>query len=44
LLDAFAFGQFSVGDVPTYLKVGRHTIYWGESLLLGGATHGISYS
>ena len=44
LLDAFAFGQFSVAGVPTYLKVGRHTLYWGESLLLGGATHGISYA
>lgn len=44
LLDAFAFGQFTLGDVPTYLKVGRHTIYWGESLLLGGSVHGISYA
>jgi hypothetical protein len=43
LLDAFAFGQFTVGDVPTYFKAGRHTLYWGESLLLGGAIHGISY-
>ncbi len=44
LLDAFAFGQLTVAGVPTYLKAGRHTIYWGESLLLGGATHGISYA
>ncbi len=44
LLDAFVFGRFTVGDVSTYLKFGRHTVYWGESLLLGGSTHGISYS
>jgi Protein of unknown function (DUF1302) len=44
LLDAFAFGKFQIGDIPIRLKVGRHTIFWGESLLLGGAIHGISYA
>ena len=43
-LDAFAFGNFEVADVPVNVKVGQHTVYWGESLLLGGAIHGISYS
>jgi len=44
LLDAFAFGRFNVGEIPVRVKVGRHTVYWGESLLLGGAIHGIAYS
>lgn len=44
LLDAFAFAKFDLGDVPVTVKAGRHTIYWGESLLLSGAIHGISYS
>jgi hypothetical protein len=44
LLDAFVFDKFNLGDVPVNVKVGRHTEYWGESLLLGGVLHGISYS
>ena len=44
LLDAFVFASFDAGDVPVSIKAGRHTVYWGESLLLGGAVHGISYS
>lgn len=42
LLDAFVFANFDVDSIPVSLKVGRHTIYWGESLLT--ATHGIAYS
>lgn len=44
LLDAFVFANFDVADVPVKLKAGRHTVFWGEALLLGGAMHGISYS
>jgi hypothetical protein len=44
LLDAFTFGNFMIGSVPVSVKAGRDTIYWGESLLLGGALNGISYS
>jgi hypothetical protein len=29
------------GDVPINVKAGQHTVYWGDSLLLGGAIHGI---
>jgi hypothetical protein len=43
-LDAFAFTTFDVADVPVNVKAGQHTVYWGESLFLGGAIHGISYS
>jgi hypothetical protein len=43
LMDAFVFGKFTVGDVPFNVKVGRHTVYWGESMLANGGTHGIAY-
>ena len=43
-MDWFVFSQFNVGDAPVNVKVGQTTVYWGESLLLGGAVHGISYS
>jgi len=44
LLDAFVFANFDLGEVPTKVRAGRHTVFWGESLFLGGALHGISYS
>jgi hypothetical protein len=44
ILDAFAFANFDAGDVPVSVKAGQHTVYWGDSLLLGGAVHGISYA
>jgi hypothetical protein len=44
LLDAFVFAGFDVGSVPVSLKAGRHTLYWGESLFLGGNLHGIAYA
>jgi Protein of unknown function (DUF1302) len=42
-LDAFAFANFDVADMPLNIKAGQHTVYWGDSLLLGGAIHGVSY-
>jgi hypothetical protein len=44
LLDAFVFAGFDVAGVPVSVKAGRHTIYWGESLFLGGNLHGIAYA
>ena len=44
LLDAFVFGRFDLGEVPTTVKLGRHTLYWGESLFLGGNINGIAYA
>lgn len=44
IMDAFAFGTFDVAGSPLSLKAGRHTVFWGETLLLGGALHGVSYS
>lgn len=44
LLDALALATFDLGGVPLSVKAGRHTVYWGESLMLAGATHGVSYA
>ena len=44
VLDAFAFATVDAGPVPVTVKAGRHTVTWGESLMLSGAIHGISYS
>lgn len=41
-LDTFVFGRIMLGDSPMDLKVGRHTVYWGESLF--SPIHGVSYS
>jgi hypothetical protein len=43
-LDAFVFANFDVAGMPFNAKVGQHTVYWGDSLLLGGAIHGVSYA
>ena len=40
-LDAFVWSNFSLGPVPVNAKLGRHTVVWGEGLLLGG--HAVSY-
>jgi hypothetical protein len=44
LMDAFVFGSVDLGDVPVRAKLGRHTVYWGESLLLGGNLHSVAYA
>jgi len=41
LLDAFVFANFEV-PVPVKVRLGKHTVYWGESLFT--PFHGISYS
>lgn len=40
-LDAFVFARFDLGAVPVNVKLGQHTIYWGESLF--SFVHGVSY-
>jgi hypothetical protein len=35
LLDAFVFGKFEVADKPASVRLGRHTLLWGESLFFG---------
>jgi len=44
MLDWFTFANLDVAGVPVQVKAGQHTVYWGESLLLGGVVHGIAYS
>jgi len=43
-LDAFVFANVDVAGMPTNVKAGQHTVFWGDSLLLGGAIHSVSYS
>ncbi len=40
LLDAFVTGKFIWGDMPVSVRVGRHTVLWGESLFY--ASNGIA--
>jgi len=35
ILDAFAFGHATLGDVEASLRAGQHAILWGESLFFG---------
>lgn len=35
LLDAFAFGRFNLGDMPATIRLGKHTLLYGESLFFG---------
>lgn len=44
ILDAFVFGRFDLGGAPTAVKAGRHSLYWGESLFLGGNLNSIAYA
>lgn len=45
LLDAFVFASFDIGEeMGATVRAGRHTIYWGNSLFLTGAVHGIAGS
>ena len=45
LLDAFVFGNFELGeDASANVRIGRHTLYWGQSLLSIGAIHGFAGS
>jgi hypothetical protein len=45
LLDAFVFANFEINDeMALSVRAGRHTIYWGNSLFLAGAVHGIAGS
>jgi hypothetical protein len=43
-LDAFVFANIDLAGMPFNVKAGQHTVYWGDSLLLGGAVHGVSYA
>jgi Protein of unknown function (DUF1302) len=40
ILDAFIFTKFDLGSVPVNVKLGQHTVYWGETLF--SITNGIA--
>ncbi|WP_417228124.1 DUF1302 domain-containing protein [Amphritea sp.] len=42
LLDAFLYGQTSFGGTDVSVRLGRHSLVWGESLFL--ATNGMAYA
>ena len=44
LLDAFVFGNWNIGETALGVRAGRHTIFWGQSLLANGAVTGIAGS
>ena len=35
LLDAFVHGRFQLGSLPATVRLGRHSLLWGESLFFG---------
>lgn len=35
VLDAFVWGKFDIADKPATVRLGRHTLLWGESLFFG---------
>jgi len=44
IMDAFVFGGVDIADIPVQAKLGRHSVYWGESLFLGGNVHSVAYA
>jgi hypothetical protein len=40
-LDAFVWSNFDLGETPVNVKLGRHTVVWGEGMLIG--SHAVSY-
>ncbi len=43
-LDAFVFGRFDLGATRLDAKLGRHSLYWGESLFVNGNLNSIAYA
>lgn len=43
ILDGFVFGTFDVGQTTSSLKLGRHNIYWGNSLFPQSKQSSIAY-
>ncbi len=41
LRNLYGYGSFSIGGVPVTLRIGRHTLIWGESLFF--PDNGIAY-
>lgn len=41
-LDAYVFGNFTLGEADVNVRLGRHAVVWGEGMF--GSNHAISYS
>lgn len=41
-LDAYVFGNFEIADTNLNVRLGRHSVVWGEGLI--GSNHSIAYS
>lgn len=41
ILDAFVFGRFDLGSMPLSVRIGRHSVFWGEALL--SPIHSVGY-
>lgn len=42
ILDAFVFGNFEAHNIPVRLKLGKHSIFWGDVIF--NANHSAAYS
>ncbi|SDP39569.1 DUF1302 domain-containing protein [Desulforhopalus singaporensis] len=42
LLDAFAWGDFSIGNMPIQVRVGDQVVSWGESTFIGNSINAIN--
>ncbi len=42
LLDAFVYHNYSIGDLPGTLRLGRQEVHWGEGLFLQGGIDAIN--
>ena len=42
LLDAFAYHNYSVGDLPGSVRLGKQVVSWGESVFIGNSINAIN--
>lgn len=42
LLDAFVYGDFTLGDMPLDLRLGRQVVSWGESTFIQGGLNSVN--
>jgi hypothetical protein len=42
ILEAYGYANFDIGDVASKIKVGRHTVLWGEAV--SWSAHSVSYA
>ena len=42
LLDAFVYHNYSIGDLPGSVRLGKQVVSWGESTFIGGGINAIN--